>query len=60
MNEVTVKFHFVSGVCWTVILPQDEWNELNSLLKKDWSKTFMTNSDFGIDFGHVTHYEIVK
>ena len=59
-NNFTVKFHFASGRTLDVIYTQESFDALLKCLAIDWNNSTATNPKLGINFSHVSHYEVLK
>lgn len=55
-----ITFYFTSGLSEIRTYSEEELNEIIKNLKKSWMQMCMSNYEYGINFAHVTHYEIRK
>ena len=57
-DTVKITFYMVSGKKFRAIYSKDKFEEMLSYLEKNWEKVTSTGKLHGINFAHVTHYEV--
>lgn len=57
-KELEVIFYLTSGETFDCLIDESTWHYMREELKKDWSALVITGEKYGINFTHVTHYQL--
>lgn len=53
-----VTFYFTSGEKKEIVYSKEKFVEMYAILGKSWPECRIATDRFGINFAHVTHYEV--
>ena len=60
-NQVIVQFDCVNGRYYKYTFSKEIWNEFKEALKKNnWQNLSSVNSNNGLNFAHVVHFEEIE
>ncbi len=58
-KKIIAKFYFSSGLDLIVTFTQEDWGKIMNGLQNNWRDHITIGPKWGIDFSHMTHYEII-